>query len=77
MNLSHLLSGSLSTARLPTAMPTNLFFLHAIDPGEKQHIDEEPEVGSKSDIPIDGRDEEGEAMIRDLPKPTEKPGESR
>ena len=26
-----------------------------------------PEVGQESDVPLDGRDEVGEAMIRDLP----------
>lgn len=40
-------------------------------PGEKKH-DEEPEPSHEEDIPLDGRDEEGEAMIRDLPKPVER-----
>lgn len=35
-------------------------------------MDEEPELtNSERDIPSDGRDREGEGMIRDLDKPTE------
>lgn len=45
----------------------------AADPGEKQNLDEEPELTQETDVPIDGPDEVGEAMIRDLPKPVEKP----
>lgn len=35
--------------------------------------DEGPTPTHEEDIPLDGRDEEGEAMIRDLPKPVERP----
>ncbi|RZJ25637.1 MAG: hypothetical protein EOO54_05660 [Haliea sp.] len=39
-------------------------------------MDEEPELNnSERDIPSDGRDREGEGMIRDLDKPTEHPGD--
>lgn len=34
--------------------------------------DEEPELSSERDIPSDGRDLEGEGMIRDLEKPVER-----
>lgn len=34
-------------------------------------LDEEPEINNERDIPSDGRDPEGEGMIRDLGKPTE------
>jgi hypothetical protein len=33
--------------------------------------EDEPEVGNERDIPSDGRDLEGEGMIRDLDKPVE------
>ena len=32
---------------------------------------EEPEIGNERDIPSDGRDPEGEQMIRDVDKPQE------
>ncbi|MDP2448337.1 MAG: hypothetical protein Q8M93_03365 [Polaromonas sp.] len=32
---------------------------------------EEPEIGNERDIPSDGRDPEGEGMIRELDKPVE------
>ncbi|MDP2818410.1 MAG: hypothetical protein Q8O29_09060 [Polaromonas sp.] len=38
-------------------------------------LDEEPEINKERDIPSDGRDPEGEAMIRDLDKPTEPSGD--
>ena len=41
---------------------------------------DEPELEQESDIPLDGRDEIGEAMIRDLPKrpePTNSPSPSQ
>lgn len=31
---------------------------------------EEPEIGNESDIPSDGRDPEGEGMIREVPRTT-------
>jgi hypothetical protein len=34
----------------------------------KRPGNEEPEPTSEADLPSDGRDEKGEAMIRDLPK---------
>lgn len=33
--------------------------------------EDEPEIGNERDIPSDGRDLEGEGMIRDLDKPVE------
>lgn len=39
-------------------------------------LDEEPQINNERDIPSDGRDPEGEAMIRDLDKPTE-PGSEK
>lgn len=47
--------------------------------GEKPHppMDEEPALNiGERDIPSDGRDHEGERMIRDLDKPTE-PGSDK
>ena len=35
---------------------------------------EEPEIGMEADLPSDGRDEVGEAMIRDLPERSELSG---
>ena len=35
---------------------------------------EEPEIGMEPDLPSDGRDEVGEAMIRDLPERSELSG---
>ncbi|WP_348043142.1 hypothetical protein [Polaromonas sp.] len=35
----------------------------------KQPGNDEPELALEPDLPSDGRDEKGEAMIRDLPKP--------
>jgi len=32
---------------------------------------EEPELATEADVPSDGKDEEGEAMIRDLPQKPE------
>ena len=46
--------------------------------GQKNHppVDEEPEINNNErDIPSDGRDPEGEGMIRDLDKPTEPSGD--
>jgi hypothetical protein len=46
--------------------------------GHKVHppLNEEPELNTgERDIPSDGRDAEGEAMIRDLDKPTESAGD--
>lgn len=37
-------------------------------PLRKDPINEEPEMFLEPDLPSDGRDEEGEAMIRDLPQ---------
>lgn len=34
---------------------------------------EEPEIGNESEIPSDGRDPEGEGMIREVEKPLEPP----
>jgi hypothetical protein len=39
----------------------------------KRPGNEEPEPTLEADLPSDGRDEKGEAMIRDLPKPAEPP----
>lgn len=39
----------------------------------KRPGNEEPEPTSEADLPSDGRDEKGEAMIRDLPKRAEPP----
>lgn len=36
----------------------------------KEEMREEPEIGNEEDIPSDGRDPEGEGMIRDLEKTT-------
>ena len=46
-------------------------------PKTQPPIDEEPELNvGERDIPSDGRDREGEGMIRDLDKPTE-PGSEK
>lgn len=37
----------------------------------KDHDNEEPELALEPDLPSDGRDEEGEAMIRQLPRSPE------
>lgn len=44
-------------------------------PGDKRKRpgNDEPEPTLEDDLPSDGRDEKGEAMIRDLPKPVESP----
>ncbi len=39
----------------------------------KRPGNDEPEPTLEDDLPSDGRDEKGEAMIRDLPKPAESP----
>lgn len=39
---------------------------------EKRPGNEEPEFAVEDDLPSDGRDEKGEAMIRDLPRDTGK-----
>ncbi len=39
----------------------------------KRPGNEEPEPTSEADLPSDGRDEKGEAMIRDLPRRAEPP----
>jgi hypothetical protein len=39
----------------------------------KRPGNEEPEPTLEDDLPSDGRDEKGEAMIRDLPKPVASP----
>lgn len=39
----------------------------------KRPGNEEPEPTSEADLPSDGRDEKGEAMIRDLPRRVEPP----
>lgn len=36
-------------------------------------LDDEPEPTSEADVPSDGRDHQGEAMIRDLPQRTGRP----
>ena len=40
----------------------------------KRPGNEEPELTLEEDLPSDGRDEKGEAMIRSLPRQTEKTG---
>jgi hypothetical protein len=42
------------------------------DPGVRK---EEPEIGNERDIPSDGRDLEGEGMIREVEKPEEPPSD--
>lgn len=37
-------------------------------PSATGELPDEPEVEQESDVPLDGRDEIGEAMIRDLPR---------
>jgi hypothetical protein len=39
---------------------------------EKRPGNEEPEMAMEDDLPSDGRDEKGEAMIRNLPRGTGK-----
>ena len=41
-------------------------------PAQEQEPEPEPELASERDIPSDGRDLEGEGMIRDLEKPVER-----
>jgi hypothetical protein len=38
---------------------------------KKEEKKEEPEIGNERDIPSDGRDPEGEGMIREVEKPQE------
>jgi hypothetical protein len=41
------------------------------DAAVKKEEKEEPEIGNERDIPSDGRDPEGEGMIREVEKPEE------
>ncbi|MGC1173264.1 hypothetical protein [Polaromonas sp.] len=45
------------------------------DAAVKKEKKEEPEIGNERDIPSDGRDPEGEGMIREVEKPEEPPSE--
>ena len=47
----------------------------AVKKEKNEEPNEEPEIGNERDIPSDGRDPEGEGMIREVEKPEEPPSD--